>query len=148
MFEQRAENVDYLGIVFQHVIAETQNLARENGVGVVGLVGLRLELAFEGWNSFGVEFGAEARQSPVAVQAGEIGLPCEGLLEELSGFREFRRFGPHHAQVVVGTAEDFSDKGTVLPGCLRFFCPGQRFGGWARRQALLDHALCALLLLR
>ena len=104
MFEKGVENFNDFLIFLQHGIAEAQKLADER------VVRMGFELALEGWNSFQVELGAETGESPVEIQPGEIGLPCGSLPEKLGSFWKFRVFGPHHAQVIIGTAQDFSDK--------------------------------------
>ena len=104
VFEQWLQNINYLGIIFQHGIAQAQDLTDER------VLRMRPELALESRNSFSVALGAEAGQAPIAVQTGKIGLPLSSLPEKLCGFGKFRFFGPHHAQIVIGTAQDFSDK--------------------------------------
>ena len=62
------------------------------------------------------EFLAKARREAEDIidagraQARKIGLPGGGVPEKLRSVWKFRVFGAHHAQVVVGTAEDLSDK--------------------------------------
>ncbi len=104
ILEKGLKNFDDLGVILEDGIAEAQKLADES------VVGMRSELALERQNSLGVELGTEAGESPVAVQAGKIGLPRRSLPEKLGSFGKSRVFGPHHAQVVIGAAKDFSDK--------------------------------------
>ena len=54
MVEQGVEKVNDLRIVLRHGIAQGENLADES------VLGMRLELALQGRNSFRVELGSEA----------------------------------------------------------------------------------------
>src|SRR4030095_11550315 len=98
---------------------------------------MRSELAFEWRNSFRVQLCAKTRESPVAIQAWEIGLPCCSLPEKLGSFGKFRGLGPHHTQVVIRTAEDFSNKRPIL-FCCWLFC-GWRLGHRAGGANLAQH---------
>src|SRR4029077_19856190 len=77
--------------------------------------------------------------------ACQNGIPYCSLLEKLGGFGKFRVLGAHHAQVVIATAEDFSERRPVLPCCFSLCSRDWRLAHCTGRQALLDHVPGALL---
>src|SRR5215472_13502197 len=142
MLEHGPKYIDDLWIVFQHEIAEAQNLAGER------VAWLRRSLTLKRWHCFGVLLSTETGQSPVTIQAGEIWLPCVSLFEKLGRFQKPRGLRPHHPQVIVRTSKDFCDKRAVSPGCFRFSCGGWLLANRTCRQALLDHDVRSLLFFR
>src|SRR5579864_7697819 len=109
---------------------------------------MRFEMPFERRNSVFVHLCAKAGQSPISIQTRQIGIPGCSLLEKLGGFGNSRVLGAHHAQVVIATAKDFSERCPVLPCCFRFCFRGWRLAHYVGRQPMLDHAMGALLLRR
>ncbi len=72
-----------------------------------GVVEVGSEVAFERRDGVRIHFGAIGSKTPIAIEAGEGGIPLVGLLEEFGGLGEVRGFGAHHAQIIVGAGENF-----------------------------------------
>src|SRR5437762_901405 len=136
VFEKRTQNLSSFGKVVGCKIAESEQLANE------GIIGSGGKPTFQGQNSVGIKLGTVGGKTPVAVEPGKIGLPGRGLLEEFRSFREVGCFGPHDAQIVVGTGQNLSSKRAILLSGFGFddlLCCGLLLEGGVFVHAALHH---------
>src|SRR5467141_2181437 len=114
--------------VVRRKITEPEKLANE------GIVGSRGEPALQRRYGLGIKLGAIAGKTPIAVEAGEPGLPRGSLLEVSRGIREIGSFGAHDAKIIIGAGEDFRRERAV-------FFRGLGFRGWLRRRRRLSRRI-------